>query len=116
MDAAYHKLAVIPDSFRTSPNQPVTPASSRGPAAVHRPRGKAGPGLEAGVTERSETKRPTPPFALSPSKGACHEGAAPVARRCFDRLSTNGGRKMPRAHHCSFHWKLMLFHPPDGVE
>ena len=51
------------------------------------------------------------PFALSLSKGACHEGAAPVAGPCFDRLRTNGD-----THHCSFHWKLMLFHPPDGVE
>jgi hypothetical protein len=63
------------------------------------------------VTEGSETKRPTPRFALSPSKGACHEGAAPVALWCLDGLGTNGDN-----HHCSFHWKLMLFHPPDGVE
>ena len=51
------------------------------------------------------------PFALSLSKGACPMSPGARMDRCFDRLSTDGD-----SHHCSFHWKLMLFHPPDGVE
>jgi hypothetical protein len=79
MDAAYHNLAVIPDSFRDDGwrGRPASPPLS----------------------------------ALSLSKGAHSTSASTLAHPYCHRLST--GRD---SHHCSFHWKLMLFQPPDGVE